>query len=202
MSNEKLFLQPSPLTFGRSRRIRIIKNSIYLVSFLDFLLHYALTVEMNVFEQIYQAFGMAANSTAISVCQSPIKRYLRFTLSELSLYILYFSILTLLISTEAMRKSSFPLHRTYVIIKFTFAMISLSLCTIYTIIDRRMSFISPSLPIPYKNVPISITVDPCLTYAREKMATYVLSIVNVFVFLLSLEFSKVFSFVRIKVIQI
>ena len=81
MSNEKNCLIPvieqkSPsdgiFNFNKSRRIRLIKNLIYLISLLDFLLHYALMVEMNVFQQI-------SNSTAIPLCELPIKKYYHLT---------------------------------------------------------------------------------------------------------------------------
>jgi hypothetical protein len=194
MSNEKS-------VFDESCRIRIIKNLIYFISILDFLMHYVLTIEMNVFEQIYQTFGRVSkvNSTAIPLCELPIKKYLSFSLSEMSLYIFYLSILTLLISIEAIRKSSFELYRFYIIIKFIFSIISLIFCTIYT---GQMNFISTSLTIPHEINSISITIDPCLIYTREKIAIYILSIVNVFVFLISMECSKIFSFFKIKIIQI
>jgi hypothetical protein len=192
------------LPFAKSRRIRIIKNLIYLISLLDFLLHYALMVELGVFEQIYQTFGKVSklNSTTISLCESPIKKYLPFSLSEMSLYILYLSILTLLISTEAMRKSSFQLYRFYIIIKFIFAIISLLFCTIYTLINRKISFIPASLIIPHENDLISITIDTCLIYTREQTAIYILAIINVFIFFMSLECSKVFSFLKTMIIKV
>ena len=202
MSDEHFLSNSIPLTLRKSRRIRIIKNLIYLIILLDFLLHCILTIELNVVEQIYRTLEKA-NSTAIPLCQLPIKQYLAFSLSDMSLYILYCSILALFISIEAIRKFSFSLYRFYMMMKFIFAISSLSLCTIYTIIDRQMSFISSSLTIPHENTPpISITIDPCLTYTREKMAIYIFSIVNVFAFLLSIECAKVFSLVKIKVIQI
>jgi hypothetical protein len=188
----------------KSRRIRIIKNLIYLISLLDFFIHYVLTIEMGVFEQIYQTFRNVSksNSSAISLCQLPIKKYLPFSLSEISLYILYLSILTLLISTEAIRKSSYQLYRFYIIIKFIFAIISLFFCTFYTFIDRQMTFLPTSLVIPHENDFISITIATCLLHAREKIAIYILAIVNVFLFLMSCECSKVFSFYKRKIIQV
>ena len=205
MSKGKIDSNGIILTFEKSRRIRIIKNLIYLISLVDFLLHYALTVEMDVFEQIYQKFGKISqlNSTAIPLCKSPIKQYLPFSLSEMSLYILYFSILALFISIEAIRKSSFLLYRFYIILKFIFAIISLLICTSYTLLNRGTVFISPSLTIPPETNLISIRIDSCLTYTREKMAIYILSIVNVLIFLMSMECSKVFAFLtKIKILQI
>jgi len=189
---------------AKSRRIRIIKNLIYLISLLDFLVHYALMVELNLFEQISQTFGKISksNSTAISLCESPIKKYLPFSLSHMSLYIFYLSILTLLISIEAMRKSSYQLYRLYMIIKFIFAIISLLFCTIYTLINRKITFIPTSLIIPRENNLISITIDTCLVYAREKLTIYILAIVNVFIFFISMECSKVFSFLKIIIIKV
>jgi hypothetical protein len=175
----------------------MIQNLIYFISIFDFLIHYALMIEMNVFEQMYQLFGKV-NSTAIPLCEIPIKKYLPFSLSEISLYILYLSILTLLISIEAGRKSSIELYRFYVIIKFIFAISSLIFCTLYTLVNRQMSFISTSVTIPHEIESISITIDSCLVYAREKMATCILSIVNVFVFLMSIECSKFVSLLKIK----
>jgi hypothetical protein len=205
MSNEKNCLIPmieqkiasDDITdFKKSRRIRIIINLIYLISLLDFLLHYALMVEMNVFQQIYQTFGKISepNSTAISLCELPIKKYLSFSLTQMSLYILYLSILALLLSTEAMRRSSSQLYRFYIIIKFIFAMTFLSLCTIHALVNRRMTFIQTSLIIPHDSA--AITIDTCLIYAREKMAIYILAIFNVLIFLISMECSKVFSFLK------
>jgi hypothetical protein len=187
MSNEKYSCQ-----------IRIIKNLIYFISLFDFLIHYVLMIEMNVFEQIYQLFGKINSTAAIPLCEIPIKKYLSFSLSEMSLYILYLSIVTLLISIEAIRKSSIELYRFYIIIKFIFAISSLLLCTIYIFVNRQMTFISTTLTIPYENDAISITIDPCLVYTREKITICILSIVNVFVFLMNMECSKVFSFFKIK----
>jgi len=189
---------------SKSRRIRIIKNLIYLISLLDFLVHYVLMVELNVFEQIYQTFGKVSksNSTTISLCELPIKKYLPFSLSQMSLYIFYLSILTLLISIEAMRKSSYQLYRFYIIIKFIFAIISLLFCTIYTLINRKITFIPTSLIIPRQNDLISITIDICLVYAREKLTIYILAIINVFIFFISMECSKVFSFLKIIIIKV
>jgi len=209
MSNEKSSLEQNILsngtiTFEKSRRIRIIKNFIYLISLLDFLLHYVLMVELNVFEQIYQTFGKVSksNSTAISLCESPIEKYLPFSLSQISLYILYLSILTLLISTEAMRKSSFQLYRFYILIKFIFSIVSLLFCTIYTVINRKIIFIPTSIIIPRENDFISLTINTCLIYAREKMAIYILAIINVLIFFMSMECSKVFSFLKAMVIKV
>jgi hypothetical protein len=209
MSDEKNSLIPfiqrpqvkTPTTFEKSRRIRIIKNLMYLIALLDFLLHYAITVEMGVFEQIYQTFGKISQSnlTAISLCELPIKKYLPFSLSQMSLSILYLSILTLFLSIEAIRKSSFQLYRFYIIIKFIFAMISLFFCTIYTLVNLQMNFIKSSVIIPrlqYEQDFISITVNTCLIYAREKITIYILVILNVFIVFMSIECSKVFSFIK------
>jgi hypothetical protein len=209
MSDEKNCLIPFiprpqvkiPTTFEKSRRIRIIKNLMYLIALLDFLLHYAITVEMGVFEQIYQTFGKISQSnlTAISLCELPIKKYLPFSLSQMSLYILYLSILTLFILIESIRKSSFQLYRFYIIIKFIFAMISLFFCTIYTLVNLQMTFIQSSVIIPrlqYEHDFISITVNTCLIYAREKLTIVILVMLNVFIFFMSIECSKVFSFIK------
>ena len=176
---------------------RVLENLVYLISLFDFLIHYALMSEMNVFERIQQLFGIG-NSTAIPLCEVPIKNYLPFSLSEISLYILYLSILTLLISIEAVRKSSIELYRFYIIIKFLCAISSLLLCTISAVANRQSSFIAASLTIPQGTDGISITIDPCLVYTREKTAICVLSIVNVFVFLMSMESAKVFASLKIK----
>jgi hypothetical protein len=209
MSDEKNSLIPfiqrpqvkTPTPFEKSRRIRIIKNLMYLIALLDFLLHYAITVEMGVFEQIYQTFGKISQSnlTAISLCELPIKKYLPFSLSQMSLSILYLSILTLFLSIEAIRKSSFQLYRFYIIIKFIFATISLFFCTIYTLVNLQMNFIKSSVIIPrlqYEQDFISITVNTCLIYAREKITIYILVILNVFIVFMSIECSKVFSFIK------
>ena len=185
--------------FEKSRRIRIIKNLIYLISLLDFLVHYALMVELNV----YQTFGKVSKSysTAIPLCELPIKKYLPFSLSQMSLYILYLSILTLLMSTEAIRKSSYQLYRCYIIIKFIFSMTLLFLCTMYVLVDRKTTFIQTSIVIPRHGV-TSLSIDTCLIYAREKMAVYILSVVNVFIFFMSMEYSKVFSFLKPMVVNV
>ncbi|CAF2784548.1 unnamed protein product [Rotaria sp. Silwood2] len=186
-------------TFKQSRQIQIIKNFMYLISLFDFLLHYALMVEMDLFKQIYLSFRKFSESysTAISLCELPIKKYLPFSLSQMSLYIFYFSILTLLLSTEAIRKSSSVLYRFYIIIKFIIAISSFFLCIIYTIVNQMMPFIQTSLIISrlkYENNSISLTIDTCLIYAREKIAIYILAISNVLICFISMECSKVFSF--------
>ena len=112
----------------------------------------------------------------------------------MSLYILSLSILTLLLSIEAMRKSSYHLYRIYIIIKFIFAITFLFLCTIYTLVNRKMTFIKTSLIIPHDSA--SITIETCLIYAREKMAIYILAIFNVIIFCISVECSKIFSFIN------
>lgn len=53
-----------------SHRIRIIKNLMYLMSSLDFLLHCALMVEMDLFKQIYLTFLKTSDSYSIAVSVS------------------------------------------------------------------------------------------------------------------------------------
>ena len=204
MSNEKHFTHSLPVSSGKSRRIRIIKNLIYLITAFDFLIHYAISIELNAFESLYQRFGKVfkENSSTISLCQLPIKQYIPFSLSDLNLYILYFSILTSFISIEATRKSSVTLYQSYIIIKFILAILFFSVGMIYILIDQQIPFIFPSLNISYERNSIALTVDICLTHVREKLAIYLLSIVNVMVFLLSVECSKVFTYRKIKFIQV
>ena len=204
MSTAKNFFDHVSLSSPKSRRIRIIKNLMYFISLFDFLIHYALTIELNVFGQLSQALGKVSrsNSTAISLCHLPIKQYLPVSLSDLSLYLLYISILVLFISIEAIRKSSISLYRFYMVMKFLMAIMSFALCMIYMIIDRRTSFVIPSLIISSETNSIAVTVDACLMHIREKLAITLLSIVNMFIFFLSLECSKVFSLIKIKFIQI
>ena len=201
MSNEKICLtNNSTSTSGKSRRIKIIKNLAYLMSLFDFLVHYILMVELGLFEQIYQTFRKSSktNVTAIPLC----KQYLSLNLSQMSLYIFYFSIIVLFISTEAMRKSSYQLYRFYIILKFIFALIFLLLSTIYIFLDRQMYIMPTSLVIPRENNFINITINTCLMYTREKLIAIILALVNVFLFYLSLECSKVFSFCKTKIIQV
>jgi hypothetical protein len=197
MSNEKNCLIPTKSegkTFEKSRRVRIIKNLMYLISLLDFFLHYVLMIEMGAFGKI-----LISHSTAIPLCELPIKKYLPFSLSQMSLYIFYLSIFTLLLSTEALRKSSLLLYRCHLMIKFMFVISLLFFCTIYTIVNRRANFVHTSLVIPRlenENNLFSINIETCLIYTREKMAIYILVVLNVFIFFMNMECIKVFSFLQ------
>ncbi|UJR09790.1 hypothetical protein I4U23_014017 [Adineta vaga] len=194
----------------KSRRIQIIKNFIYLISFLDFLLHYAITIELGLFEQIYQLFHqiLPSNSTAVSLCRLPMAEYLSFHISQISLYILYFSFFTLLLSIEAIRKSSFHLYRIYILMKFTFAMFLLIFYTIHTLINLKMAYIQSTVSIPHshdadqQSDSIFISIDTCLIHTRERIAISLLTILNVFVFVISVECSKVFPFLKKNVIKV
>ncbi|CAF2007702.1 unnamed protein product [Rotaria magnacalcarata] len=184
--------------FNKSRRIQIIKNFMYLLGLLDFLLHYAILVEMYLFKQIYLSFTQISDSysTAIPVCELPIKQYLPFSLSQMSLYIFCLVILSLLLLTESIRKSSSELYCFYTIIKCILSITSFILCIIYSIAHQNKSFILSSLILPHsqnETNSISITIDACLIYTREKIAINILAISNLFICFMSMECSKVFS---------
>ena len=191
----------------KSRRIQIITNFVYLISILDFLLHYTVAIELGLSDQIYQSFHAISpsNSTAISLCKLPMEEYLSFHISQMSLYIFYLSFLTLVLSIEAIRKSSFQLYRFYILMKFTFALVSVVLCTTNTVINLKMASIQPVISIPYtygESNSILLNTDICLIHTRESMAAHLLAVLNVFVFVISIECSKIFPFRKSDIIQV
>jgi hypothetical protein len=122
--------------FKKSLRLRIIKNVIYLISLLEFFIHYILAVEMGI-KKILRHY-----SPSIELCQLLIKQYMPFNLSQMNFCILCLSILTLLFSTEAVRKSSLFVYRIYIVIKFIFVIGSLFLCTINAFNQFKNTFYS------------------------------------------------------------
>ena len=191
-------INTSNMTANRkSSRFQIIKNLIYFISLFDFLIHYTLVIELGVFEQIYRLFEKVPqiHFSSIQLCQLPIKQYIPFNLSQLNFYIFYLSILTLILSIEAVRKSSLFLYRIYIMIKFLFIIALLVLCIINISANLTINFIHTPIILEHSHIHNSsdlINTDTCLTYAREKMAHYLLTIFNLFVFFMSMECSKLF----------
>lgn len=196
MSNEKSL----PISSEKSRRIRMIEHLIYFITIFDFLLHFAISIELNLFQSLGNV--SKSNSQMISVCQLPIKQYLPVSLSDFNLWILYFSIFTTFISIEATRKSSVILYQFYIVMKLILAIVFFSLGMIYAIVDQQVSFVYPSLDIPFETNSIALTIDFCLAHVREKLAIYFLSIINILMVFFSIECSKVFTYQKIKFIQV
>ena len=204
MSEKKLALfNEESSTTEDFPRIRAMKTVIYFLSVLDFLIHYILIVEMGIFQQISQIVtNHSSNSPpSIPLCQLPIHQYIPINLSQCTFYILYFSILTLLVSIEAVRRSSLLHYRICIILKFLIVLVSLLFCIINTSANLHHSFIrTPILlePIHVYNGSTLINIETCLVYTREKLAQYILIICNIFVFFFSIECSKRLPFLDVE----
>ena len=201
-SNYLSLMDQQRVTFKRSRRIQMIKRLVCLIALLDFLLHYAVTVDLGALEQMSRLLGrrLTRDSRSIHLCHLPIKQYLPFSLSEVSVYVLYLSLWTLILATEAMRKSSLNLYRLCIVMKFSFALGSLLLWLVYTVIDRKLTFIHTPLMLRRAEFDqtngTSVSIDLCLSYAREKTALDLLAILNVVLFFTTVQCSKVFVFLQ------
>ena len=181
------------LTFvdEESHRIRSMKTVIYLISLLDFLLHYILVVQMGFFEQISQLLSNHSLNylPSIPLCQLPIHQYTSFNLTQYTFYIFYLSLITLLFSIEAVRRSSLLHYRITIILKFLFVIVLLFLCTLNTAANLHHPFLLEQMTVD--NSSMLINIETCLIYTREQIAYYILTIFNIFLFILSIECSKI-----------
>ena len=177
---------------------RTVTSLVYLISLLDFLFHYALTVEMGLFDQVHRHFQQPTpnnKSIVIELCELPIRQHLPFHLSQLNAHILCLSFMALLISTEATRRSSLALYRLYLTVKFVFVTGSLWLYIVNTMANVQMNFIHTPLLLPQMRTnssssTTSLDMDTCFIYVRERMAVCLLAIFNTFVFCMNIEYSS------------
>jgi hypothetical protein len=191
-SSSKTALIQESNAFPSSRTVRSL---IYLISLLDFLFHYALTVEMGILDQIHGHFQPRSSneSKGIEICELPIRQHLPFHLSQLNVHIVCLSFIALVICTEAMRKSSFVLYRLYLIIKLVFVAVSLWLYIVNTLANVKTNFIHTPLLIPQIHNMSSgtlLNMATCFIYVRERMAVCLLAIFNTFIFCMSIEYAS------------
>ncbi|CAF1164773.1 unnamed protein product [Didymodactylos carnosus] len=185
----------APLIFKNSYHSRMLNSFIYLFPLLDFLLHYSIVIDLGATESlkslVIRHSSTQLNTSTIELCRLPIRDYIPFTLSDLSLYILFLSIFILVIALESSRKNSIYLYETYLILKLFLAICSLVLLIIYTLVGLKSDFIlspvSSLSTIKAKYNENFINIDKCLIYTKEKISVYTLTILNSFVFIISME---------------
>lgn len=192
----------SKRTLHTSRRVRLITNLTYLISTLDFLVHFAIVIELGLFHSIHQYFEPAKNITTnvIELCHLPILDYLPFHLSNLNIPILCLSIFGLIISFQALSKSSILFYRFYMATKFFMTIGFLSLYLLNITANLENSFVHSSIVLP--NDPQGYTsntldIEPCGIYIRENLALRILSIFDAFIFCMAIECSTLFAWLKV-----